>query len=303
MFTKSKNAIFEELFDVLPFSVYIVDVATYSIVYANKQMQKAVGKEDLIDRKCYKQIFNYSSPCPHCKMDQLVENNEPNGQTIVLELFNETNDCWYQIMEKSLVWIDGRIVKYSIAFEINELKSAQNNLAEAHAQLSLKNKELQELSKTDTLSGLYNRLKLAEVMEYELKRAKRYQRPLSIIILDIDDFKQVNDNLGHLIGDKVLQELAQILSNNIREADSVFRWGGEEFLLLCPETDAREINILAESIREVIAGQEFEQKTSITVSLGTTSIQDNDTYELMFSRADRAMFNSKARGKNTSTHF
>lgn len=295
----SKNALFEELFDIVPFAVYIVDVRNYRIVYANRQMRHVAEEDSLEDRVCYEHIFKLDRPCVHCKINELVEGGRPNQQTVMFELFNETNDKWYQMQEKAISWSDGRTVKYALAVEINQLKMIQNNLAEAHAELALKNKELERLSVLDNLTGLYNRAKLEEVMDYELKRAHRTQRPFSVILLDIDDFKQVNDELGHLAGDNVLRELAEILQNSIRETDLVFRWGGEELLVFAPETDSSGIRKLSRNLLHLVAGHGFSCQRRITISLGATTMAAEDCHADIIARADKALYTSKAEGKNT----
>lgn len=300
----SKNALFEELFDILPFAVYIVDVQNYRIVYANRQMRTIAGEQCLEGRICYKQIFKVERPCLHCKISELVEGGRPNQQTVMFELFNETNDRWYQMQEKAITWSDGRTVKYALAVEINQLKMIQNNLAEAHAELALKNKELERLSVLDNLTGLYNRAKLEEVMDYELKRAHRTQRPFSLILLDIDDFKKVNDELGHLAGDNVLEELAGLLRNSIRETDLVFRWGGEELLIFAPETDSSGIMQLSRNLLHLVAGHDFSCQRRITISLGATTLASREESRTeILSRADRALYLSKAEGKNTCNYL
>jgi diguanylate cyclase (GGDEF)-like protein/PAS domain S-box-containing protein len=114
-------------------------------------------------------------------------------------------------------------------------------------------KRVEELSITDRLTGLYNRLKLDELFAYYLSIAKRHQTPLSIILLDIDKFKLVNDTYGHQVGDSLLQCIAKLLKTNVRFEDAVGRWGGEEFLILLPETNAADACILAEKLRGLIA--------------------------------------------------
>ncbi len=294
----SKDALFEELFDIVPFAVYIVDVQTYRIVYANSRMKIMSGEAELVGRTCYKNIFKNDSPCLHCRIDELVEEGRPNQNTAVFELFNETDDSWYQMHEKAITWSDGSTVKYALAVEINRLKMIQNNLAEAHAELAIKNKELQEFSVLDSLTSLYNRKKLDEVMAYELKRAARTRRPFSVVLIDIDDFKKVNDELGHLAGDNVLKDLALILKNNVREADLVFRWGGEEMLVFTPETGALGIRRLSEKLRKAVAGHSFECGKRITISLGAATYKPRDTHSDIIARADKALYRAKTQGKN-----
>ena len=169
-------------------------------------------------------------------------------------------------------------------------------------ELTEANTKLEELTVTDNLTSLYNRLKMDELMTSELTRAQRYKRPFSLILIDLDDFKLINDNLGHLAGDKVLQELSLILLQNIRDTDFICRWGGEEFAVLCPETDKEQVMNLAKKIRQLVAEHKFACQRQITISLGATTLKNEDTRHSMFARADQALYKSKADGKNTSSY-
>jgi polar amino acid transport system substrate-binding protein len=166
-------------------------------------------------------------------------------------------------------------------------------------------KELQEavkkttkLSITDTLTGIRNRLYLDQFLEEEIQRSQRYGNHLSIILIDIDDFKKVNDQYGHIIGDKVLVDLVDMISPMIRKTDVFGRWGGEEFLIICTETDLNNAVILAEGIRSKIDAYTFDTVGKKTVSMGVTDFVPNDTIVSMISRADKALYRAKEHGKN-----
>jgi len=159
-------------------------------------------------------------------------------------------------------------------------------------------KRAEELSITDRLTGLYNRLKLDEVFCYELTQAKRYDRALSIILLDIDHFKSVNDTHGHQVGDKVLIETASLLKNNIRESDTVGRWGGEEFLVILPSCDLETAKGVAEKLRSAIEAFDFDTVGRKTSSFGVSTYKDGDSEESMVERADNALYEAKKSGRN-----
>ncbi len=150
----------------------------------------------------------------------------------------------------------------------------------------------------DKLTQIYNRRKLEAIIETEIERAKRYNRPLSLIMLDIDDFKRVNDTYGHQVGDNVLKELANILKNNIRVSDTAGRWGGEEFMIVVPETAANNAWELAEKIRNLIASSSFAGSCIITISLGLAQLQPGDNFDSFLKRVDDALYQAKSRGKN-----
>jgi len=164
-------------------------------------------------------------------------------------------------------------------------------------QKSLEEKAL-KLAITDVLTGLVNRLELDSVLGREIERLKRSQHPLSIIMFDIDHFKKVNDNYGHLIGDKCLVKIAKILQNNVRMIDTVGRWGGEEFLIICPETNLNGSQKLANELRLLIEESIFPEAKHITGSFGVTSFITDDTIETFINRADQALYNAKEFGRN-----
>lgn len=159
-------------------------------------------------------------------------------------------------------------------------------------------RRLEYLSVTDRLTGVYNRMKLDEVLAAETLRAARSQRPFSVIMLDVDHFKQVNDKYGHQVGDHTLAELAAALRQRLRATDTIGRWGGEEFLLICPDTDLPGVTRLAEMLREHIAGHAFSTRDAQTASFGVASYRAGDTPEDIVSRADSALYRAKHAGRN-----
>ncbi|MBU3015885.1 transporter substrate-binding domain-containing protein [Poseidonibacter lekithochrous] len=159
-------------------------------------------------------------------------------------------------------------------------------------------KRIEHLSITDKLTGIANRSRIDDISNYEIKRAIRHGSSLGIILLDIDNFKKVNDNYGHLIGDKVLISIANILKNNIREIDLIGRWGGEEFLIICPYTNKDGIINLCEVLRKKIEEYSFEDCPNQSVSFGATTFVKGDTIDTIISRADKALYKAKNAGRN-----
>jgi len=161
-----------------------------------------------------------------------------------------------------------------------------------------KTKELEQIASTDKLTGIYNRHKFEELFSLEQERSKRSSSPLSLMLIDIDHFKSVNDTYGHDVGDAVLIELTKILNENIRKIDIFARWGGEEFLILSPETDTQNIQILAEKLRLVVENSSFDTVGKITISIGISELCNNDLFEDLFKRADNALYKAKEKGRN-----
>jgi diguanylate cyclase (GGDEF)-like protein len=158
--------------------------------------------------------------------------------------------------------------------------------------------ELKRLAVTDTLTGALNRTKFGEIIERETESVKRYNQRLSMILFDVDHFKKVNDRYGHNAGDYVLKNIADIVRENIRKIDYFVRWGGEEFVILSPETQLDEAYLLADRIRITIENTKFEHFGKITVSFGVTEFKEEDTVDSFIKRADDAMYEAKKKGRN-----
>ena len=172
--------------------------------------------------------------------------------------------------------------------ELNELKD----------ELEEKNVELGRLAITDKLTGLYNRTKLDRALKDELRRFSRFEHEFGVVILDIDYFKRVNDRFGHIVGDKVLVQISHILQECMRSTDVIGRWGGEEFLLICPETDLISVINMAERVRATLEKYQFSYAGSITASFGVAMVNSADTAETLVCRADNGLYEAKNLGRN-----
>jgi len=159
-------------------------------------------------------------------------------------------------------------------------------------------KRIEELAITDRLTKIYNRIHLDKILNSELVRSSRYKTPFSVILLDIDKFKSVNDTYGHQVGDSVLKESAKILKNSVREIDTLGRWGGEEFLVIAPNTDLEGARRLAEKLRVAMESFRFSVVGNKTGSFGVSSWREGDSEESLLKRADDALYLAKERGRN-----
>jgi diguanylate cyclase (GGDEF)-like protein/PAS domain S-box-containing protein len=159
-------------------------------------------------------------------------------------------------------------------------------------------KEMEQIATIDKLTGIYNRYKFEELYLLESERSRRFSQPLSLILIDIDRFKSVNDTYGHHIGDDVLKQLAIIVQNNIRQIDIFARWGGEEFLVLSPSTDLENSQVLAEKLRLAVAEAEFPMVKHVTISQGISVFGEKDTFSDLFKRADKGLYYAKEHGRN-----
>jgi two-component system, cell cycle response regulator len=191
-------------------------------------------------------------------------------------------------------------------FDIEELLARVETvlrIKSEHDRLLQVNRRLADLSMTDPLTGLYNRRFLTERLREEIDRAKRYQYPIACIIIDIDDFKKVNDSYGHVQGDQVLQQVALLLKNSTRVVDIVVRYGGEEFLVILPQTDIGGAEIVGERFRNMILEKGALVNNTfypITISLGASAFASaNISSEVeLVKQADTALYLAKRQGKN-----
>ncbi len=179
------------------------------------------------------------------------------------------------------------------------IKEKGNELSKINEELINKTAQLEMQASTDFLTKLYNRSKFDSMVNYEIHQVQRYSnRNLSLILLDIDDFKYINDNYGHDVGDSILQEIAKIITISSRKSDIAARWGGEEFILMLPETNIEQALLVAQKIRSTIQNHEFVKRLKITCSLGVSQFQTTDIYTQLFKRADGALYKAKNNGKN-----
>lgn len=181
-----------------------------------------------------------------------------------------------------------------------------SRLEKAYEDIQELNAKIKQLADTDSLTGLWNRRVFYDRLQQEIERCKRYGNKLALLYLDIDDFKLYNDQFGHVEGDKVLKQLAGIMQTQIRKSDLSFRIGGEEFVIICPETEPAKAVELAERIRNAFSSHTFlpedangiNNKVSKTVSIGVYVRQKEESIDSMVTNADRAMYKAKEKGKN-----
>lgn len=185
----------------------------------------------------------------------------------------------------------------------------QTELVEARKQLELKNKELEQISITDKLTSLYNRRFFDDALEKESERAIRSQVPVSLILFDVDKFKVYNDTNGHTPGDNLLKELAKVIQNNIRNIDLACRYGGEEFVIICPNTTPEQAFQVAERVRLAVMEYPFDHREKqplgfVSVSIGIAGIPEHTHQkEELKVFADTALYQSKESGRNKTTIF
>jgi len=206
------------------------------------------------------------------------------GEAVELGIVRKDGSECFVELSLSAVQIRGRRHGIGIARDITDRKRADEKL------------KLQ--ATTDVLTGIANRRLFNSFLETEMRRAARHHLPLAVMLVDIDHFKQINDAYGHQVGDGVLVELTRLVSRKIREHDFFARWGGEEFVILSPNCDAKSMRLLAEKLRSVVEVHAFPGISRVTCSFGLTEYGIGESAENFIGRADAALYRAKENGRN-----
>ena len=309
-----KNLISLDTFnDTSLFTVSVIDLATYEVLYANQAMKNIMA--DMTAKNCWEIIHGQDAPCMWCKAPSLLKSYHDNvkapkfvanNEYAVYENFNEVANKWYQIQEKVVALKDSKKVLVSFALDISTQKEAQSNLINTHVKLTNQTKALQdaqaklkELANRDPLTNLYNRRYFNEITVNLLAIGKRSKDAISLLMIDIDNFKSVNDDYGHAIGDNVIKFLANKLLEQTRESDIIARFGGEEFAIILTNTDKKNALTIAENLRKNIENSVIDGVT-FTISIGVDEFDyENDkTLYNSLERADKALYTAKQSGRN-----
>ncbi len=178
------------------------------------------------------------------------------------------------------------------------MKKTNKKFMELYEEIKRKNQQLRILSEVDSLTGLKNRRAIDKVIKSEMDRSSRYGTPMSVLLIDVDHFKRVNDTYGHNVGDRVLSELSQVLKENIRSTDSLSRWGGEEFLIIAANLSLEEAIKFGEKLREKVEESNFSGIEGLTVSIGISQHRPGEPFNKLYERVDEAMYSAKNSGRN-----
>lgn len=233
----------------------------------------------------------------NCKECEIYRNASP---TIVEELGEYFNNMVFLLRRKNA----------KLNKQVKSIDHLNKELRSALESLDSRNMEIQKLVISDKLTGLYNRHFMTTVLEDEVMRHSRKGYEFTILMLDIDDFKAINDTYGHLFGDEVLKGLSDTLKTMTRNYDRAFRFGGEEFVVVLPETEQTVAWMIAERIREAFVDKQFTVKSDIgevrvsrTVSVGVAMYTDKLGVEGLLKQADDALYEAKAQGKNRVVRY
>ncbi len=209
--------------------------------------------------------------------------------TVAGELILHT--LWRDITERKRA--EEALAEYS-----RDLEALNRELAASNAHLAAAHQELERLAMRDTLTGAWNRRYLGEITQQEILRMERYGHPVSLIFIDLDHFKQINDTHGHAAGDAVLSAFCDVARQCMRATDMLGRWGGEEFVIAMPNSGLMIASLLAERIRTAMMAHQFPLVGSVTASFGVAECRAGETWECWLARADAALYSAKQAGRN-----
>jgi len=282
------------ILDSIDAMVYVADMETYELIFANEYGRNIWG--NMQGKTCWKVLQEGQvGPCTFCTNNRLLDKNGKSAGIYVWEFQNTVNKRWYQCRDQAITWVDGRIVRMEIATDITERKQAED-------ELKLAKKIAEEMAYKDELTGLNNRRAFFEQGYRLFKQSVRYNHSISIIMMDLDHFKNINDTYGHSAGDDVLKVISKQLIKMMREFDIIARMGGEEVAFILPETSKEEAVKLTERLRLKIENTSIafkEEKIKITASFGICScVALDETLESMLTKADDALYIAKKKGRN-----
>lgn len=219
-----------------------------------------------------------------------------NGRTYLCHLHDD--DGSYLLIGELLTLNDSETLE-RMSLLTNELATLTLELRRRNTDLEQANETIRELTRVDPLTNLANRRRFAEALDTAMAVARRHSQPLSLISIDLDRFKSINDTFGHDVGDEVLRDFAALLKDSCRIGDLPVRLGGEEFLLMTPNTVVDEAYMLAERLRMKVASAELHGRSvRITASFGVTQLLPQDNYFAFLKRADMALYEAKSGGRN-----
>jgi diguanylate cyclase (GGDEF)-like protein/PAS domain S-box-containing protein len=297
----------ENIMEGIADGVVVIDV-DHTIIRANSSGAASLGfkKAEMTGRKCYEVIHRRQTPCegPYivCPLPHILGQEDNNVKLLHTHYDGNGNERHVEITASPVKNARGRTIAMVETYRDIMEKYSDDELVKLVKRLNEAQTHLKHMAITDDLTGLRNRRYIIERLEEEFQRARRSGDHLSLIMLDIDHFKQINDAHGHLFGDVVLRVIAARIKLSLRIHDIVGRVGGEEFLVICPESALDDTVTVAERIRKIINEEligDGIKELRVALSAGVTELSENDmSFENLFSRADLALYKAKEKGRN-----
>ncbi|MFH2043900.1 MAG: sensor domain-containing diguanylate cyclase [Pseudomonadota bacterium] len=293
----------DQIFKTVAGCIMLID-KDCNVIRANDAISKITGltRMELQEKKCFETSICGCCNTPECPFAR-IQGGEAHVEIEIQKTLSDGEIAHYIIIATPLRTFGPEFMGV-VAFltDITERVKAERSLIETKEALRISEEKYKQLSIVDDLTGLFNKRHLNIQLEGEIQRALRYDRPLSLLMMDIDNFKQVNDTHGHSQGDQVLAGLARMLKSCIRNSDIAFRYGGEEMVVILTETPIEGCAQIAERVRQSCASLPFPVNSSkdiiVTLSIGATQYVSGETQNDFVSRADQNMYCAKKKGKN-----
>jgi len=296
----------------------------YTILVWNSVMENLTGikGKDIFGKKLFNFFPKFLEDSIKLRLDSIFSGGPPIlfssllNRDLFLSSATKLQEKHLEVVAASFTFEDGST---TLLFTINDETELNNQIInfremrdkaleevekrkKVEIELRNVNEKLESIANTDPLTGLFNRRNIKEKINNELERKKRHSGDFSLILSDIDFFKNFNDNYGHDCGDYVLKQIAIIMENNLRSIDTISRWGGEEFLIFLPETSSEEAQFVAEKIREQIFNHHFiymDRDLNVTMTFGIAQLESSDeNIDIIIKRADIALYKGKEQGRN-----
>jgi len=295
---QESEANYRQLFDNAPAAIYQVDFKSGRFLKANDLIYEYIGcsQEEITSLSPYDFLSEESKKLFLERLEKIALGVKV-PETVEYEVFNKKGRRWFlQLHTKHIYDAEGHVVAADVvAHDITERKQAEESLRESEHRY-------QELSIIDDLTQLYNSRHFYAQLEKEMDRSNRYEQPLTILLLDLDKFKDFNDTYGHVEGDQVLLRLGQVIKRCLRETDSAYRYGGEEFTIILPMTTNEEGFVTAERIQTELRNEAFspvlDQEIYMTVSIGLAQYKSKEEMKAFVQRVDQLMYQAKKNGRD-----
>jgi diguanylate cyclase (GGDEF)-like protein/PAS domain S-box-containing protein len=282
-------------------------------IFASKGLARGFGAkkaDDLIGTTDFDHFsFEHASQA-YRDEQRIIRTGKPIIEIVEKETWPDGTVDWVSTSKYPLRDRQGHIIgTWGLSREVSALKNAEAALAKLNLKLKHANEQLALLSKTDSLSGLFNRRSLQDTLRREYKlRGRAQDRGSSddfcLCLFDIDHFKTINDNLGHLAGDQVIRDFSLLLRSGVRSTDSLFRYGGDEFLLLLPGTSLENGRAVANKLLKMVRAKTFivdDKKMKLTSSAGVSSSEECRSVNRLIKKADERLYTSKSSGRDRAT--
>ncbi|MFO7731052.1 MAG: GGDEF domain-containing protein [Spirochaetia bacterium] len=302
-FNPAQTELLLKLFNELEYSIFALCSTEFKVISANKTFFKTIHQGERLDQIDLMDYLNIDE----AQKQQIRACRESYRSSLPVKPENRLFKTIF-FRHGDVILFIGELQTLADMDILTSMSSLSNEAANIERQLRRKNKELEsankkieELMRTDSLTGLYNRRYMSEFLESNMNLAKRHHLPLSLIMCDLDHFKKINDTYGHATGDTVLKGFAAIMLGSCRREDVIVRFGGEEFVLVLLNTALPQAVLVAEKIRSKVEQAPLIAGHQVSASFGVSRFEENDSQDSLIKRADDALYQSKKNGRNRTT--